>query len=694
MFNSEVEKVFKDNIHGYISVPKTIVKDFIDTEVFQRLRFIEQTGMRTLYPSARHDRFIHSLGTYYLGRKAAEYLRQNVDRDHKGLVKKEFWDKYIFLFEIACLLHDCGHAPFSHTLEFAYELQDNSSETSPLYEKLKEEVKSESFSNDSIGKGSPHERMSALLVCTEFTNKIVNMLKSNEVKVDKDDDSIEFIVRAIIGAEYIKCDNSDTQIKNCLIQLLNSDSIDVDSLDYIIRDASQAGIESIAIDVERLLSSVTLVERTELINAHLENRYFSTDLNDFDLSDNDGVIFDGRITGEFTIDNAECVEVTGIINSNGRFITFNDVTTYDAGELKATIKMNGTTLERTPVLARNATDASMLILQGSLSDTLRSKIEHAQFEYGSDITLKVTEKCKKIHIISAYVEGTLTGVCSGNFLGKISNGSQDINSVLRYKLGFHKSSLSVIQNVLSARNYEYQWVYSHHKVVYYSNYLIVEALCQCLANNKEQPETILKKILSWKTMVDRRHDGVREELQTNGYKYTFYRPTDYDILYLFRSAFLNGQTGRPPYSILSEFYTRNFKTSLWKSYAEYRIFFSSFTEEEIQRVYKLIKDNSDEGVTHNYGVLKNGDYQRELLEYGMEDVVWVDGKSKLKKLNPEKTFIRFKDCVRTYQSISSKNELTSKSQSLEIFYLYYKKSPGKDVEKDAVKRFFKRIAND
>ena len=62
-------KIFKDCVHGYIRVPTDMVRFFIDTEIFQRLRYIEQTGMRTLYPSARHDRFIHSLGTYYLGSK-------------------------------------------------------------------------------------------------------------------------------------------------------------------------------------------------------------------------------------------------------------------------------------------------------------------------------------------------------------------------------------------------------------------------------------------------------------------------------------------------------------------------------------------------------------------------------------------------------------------------------------------------
>ena len=37
-------KQFKDPIYGYINIPKTIVKDIIDTAEFQRLRYIKQTS--------------------------------------------------------------------------------------------------------------------------------------------------------------------------------------------------------------------------------------------------------------------------------------------------------------------------------------------------------------------------------------------------------------------------------------------------------------------------------------------------------------------------------------------------------------------------------------------------------------------------------------------------------------------------
>ena len=64
MFEIPNAKSFMDSVHGYISIPKCFVKNLIDTLEFQRLRNIEQTGMRILYHNAKHDRFSHSLGIW------------------------------------------------------------------------------------------------------------------------------------------------------------------------------------------------------------------------------------------------------------------------------------------------------------------------------------------------------------------------------------------------------------------------------------------------------------------------------------------------------------------------------------------------------------------------------------------------------------------------------------------------------
>ncbi|MFA6807893.1 MAG: hypothetical protein WCR27_02750 [Eubacteriales bacterium] len=112
-------KIIKDSVHGYIEVDQLYISNFINTPHFQRLRRVEQTSMRVLYPSARHDRFIHSIGTYYLGNKAFTYFQKNY-LTYYGEKHKDCWEKWGKSFGIACLLHDIGHAPFPNTCEIFF----------------------------------------------------------------------------------------------------------------------------------------------------------------------------------------------------------------------------------------------------------------------------------------------------------------------------------------------------------------------------------------------------------------------------------------------------------------------------------------------------------------------------------------------------------------------------------------------
>ena len=96
-------KLIHDPIHGHIELDDFAVR-LVDTPEFQRLRRITQLGLAFLaYPSARHTRFEHSLGTFYLAKRIAEH-------------NPEIEEGAVY----AALLHDLGHYPFSHTLEVLY----------------------------------------------------------------------------------------------------------------------------------------------------------------------------------------------------------------------------------------------------------------------------------------------------------------------------------------------------------------------------------------------------------------------------------------------------------------------------------------------------------------------------------------------------------------------------------------------
>ena len=66
--------IIYDNIHGYISVDDLAIS-IIDTPIFQRLKYINQTGvLYMVFPSANHSRFAHSIGTYYLANQMIKNL--------------------------------------------------------------------------------------------------------------------------------------------------------------------------------------------------------------------------------------------------------------------------------------------------------------------------------------------------------------------------------------------------------------------------------------------------------------------------------------------------------------------------------------------------------------------------------------------------------------------------------------------
>lgn len=105
------KKIFNDPVYGFISVQSDLIFDIIQHPYFQRLRRIKQLGLTDfVYPGALHTRFHHALGAMHLMGQALESLRS------KGAM---IFDAESEAAIIAILLHDIGHGPFSHTLEFS-----------------------------------------------------------------------------------------------------------------------------------------------------------------------------------------------------------------------------------------------------------------------------------------------------------------------------------------------------------------------------------------------------------------------------------------------------------------------------------------------------------------------------------------------------------------------------------------------
>jgi len=105
-------KIINDPVYGFITIPNDLIFDVMEHSYFQRLRRIKQLGLTSMvYPGALHTRFHHAIGSMYLMQQTLLSLRAKAieisDKEMEGCL-------------LAILLHDIGHGPFSHTLEFFY----------------------------------------------------------------------------------------------------------------------------------------------------------------------------------------------------------------------------------------------------------------------------------------------------------------------------------------------------------------------------------------------------------------------------------------------------------------------------------------------------------------------------------------------------------------------------------------------
>src|SRR5436190_11246330 len=110
---------FRCPVHGFVSLTDW-EREIISLPAFQRLRRIRQLAWTDqVYPGAMHTRFEHSLGVMHTAsrlydsivRRSREILTRELAYNEAGLERDRA------LVRIAALLHDVGHAPFSHAAE-------------------------------------------------------------------------------------------------------------------------------------------------------------------------------------------------------------------------------------------------------------------------------------------------------------------------------------------------------------------------------------------------------------------------------------------------------------------------------------------------------------------------------------------------------------------------------------------------
>lgn len=187
-------KILNDPVYGFITIPSELIFSIIDHPYFQRLRRIKQLGLTDyVYPGALHTRFHHAIGAMHLMSITLDNLR------HKGIeISEEEYEAGL----IAILLHDIGHGPFSHALEF------------------------------SILQNIPHESLSLLVI--QLLNKELN-------------NSLDLAIKIFRG-EY------ERKFFNQLV----SSQLDIDRLDYLQRDCFFTGVSEGAIGADRIIKMMDI----------------------------------------------------------------------------------------------------------------------------------------------------------------------------------------------------------------------------------------------------------------------------------------------------------------------------------------------------------------------------------------------------------------------------------------------------
>ena len=181
-------QIINDPVFGFIKLKRGLLYDIVQHPLFQRLTRINQLGLASVvYPGARHTRFQHSLGAYYLMTEAVKSLTE------KGVY---IFDSEAEAVQAAILMHDIGHGPFSHVLEHTLISSISHEDISlMMMERINQDLKGQLSLAISIFKD-------------EYPNKIFHQLISSQLDMDRLDylrrDSFYTgVTEGIIGSDRI-----------------------------------------------------------------------------------------------------------------------------------------------------------------------------------------------------------------------------------------------------------------------------------------------------------------------------------------------------------------------------------------------------------------------------------------------------------------------------------------------------------
>ncbi len=198
----------RDPVHGFVRAD-ALEAALINSQPVQRLRFIHQLGFTFLvFPGAEHSRFGHVIGAMHLAGRVYDALCSKSGGLLPGGVNSAKSPERR-LTRAAALLHDLGHAPFSHSAE------------------------------DLFAGGIDHE---------EMTRRLLDSPEIEAIFARHGDGLGTADVRRILHG-------GGTPTERLLAKIVSGE-LDVDKMDYLLRDSLFCGVRYGTYDLERLLDTM------------------------------------------------------------------------------------------------------------------------------------------------------------------------------------------------------------------------------------------------------------------------------------------------------------------------------------------------------------------------------------------------------------------------------------------------------
>ena len=291
--------IVRDAVHGYIPY-SNLEKRLMSNPLFQRLQYVSQNGLAYMtYPSNRTSRFAHCLGTMHVGtemlrcaisasrygkafltaskrelgsvtterfeshnveralRDIKAWLKKNPDPFYQslGLTPEQIWPIVLVQsLRLACIVHDLGHPPFSHTLEPVLDYHWGGGQCAHQSRQGESYDRAFSFLQEqtparSVGSPAFHESCGAVLADQIFADVFRQEVERKFFK------ACLSIATGIVVTVFGNPLAREDMLLAALHEIV-SGVVDADRTDYVLRDGVAFGLEAVNYDLLRIVGNM------------------------------------------------------------------------------------------------------------------------------------------------------------------------------------------------------------------------------------------------------------------------------------------------------------------------------------------------------------------------------------------------------------------------------------------------------